>query len=141
MPLTPELMRERIKAVVVVQATPMNRDGSLDLNGLKVNTQFLIEKCAGKRVVLVPVGSTGEAYALSDAERLKVIETVVDCAAGRLPVVAGTASAGTDHTIELSQSAQNAGVDGVQVVLPYYHVPSEAGLVGHFLKLADALNI
>jgi 4-hydroxy-tetrahydrodipicolinate synthase len=134
-------MHEKIKAVVVVQATPLNRDGSLDLYGLKVNTQFLVERCAGKRVVLVPVGSTGEAYALSDGERLKVIETVVDCAAGRMPVVAGTASAGTERTIELSKAAQSAGADGVQVVLPYYHVPSEAGLVRHFLKLADALDI
>ncbi len=141
MPLKPELMRETIKAVVVVQATPLNQDGSLDLDGLKANTQFLLERCAGKRIVLVPTGSTGEAFALSDAERLKVIETVITCAAGRLPVVAGTASAGTERTIEFSKAAQSAGADGVQVVLPYYHVPSEEGLVRHFLKLADALNI
>jgi len=141
MQLTSELMREKIKAVVVVQATPMNRDGSLDLNGLKANTQFLVERCAGKRAVLVPTGSTGEAYALSDAERLKVIETVIACAGGRLPVVAGTSAAGTERTIEFAQAAEKAGADGVQVVLPYYHVPSEEGLVRHFLKLADALNI
>jgi 4-hydroxy-tetrahydrodipicolinate synthase len=141
MPLTPELLQEKIEAVVVVQATPMNRDGSLDLDGLKANTQLLIERCAGKRVVLVPTGSTGEAYALSDAERLKVTETVISAAAGKLPVVAGTASAGTERTIELSKAAESAGADGVQVVLPYYHVPSEDGLVRHFLRLADALNI
>jgi 4-hydroxy-tetrahydrodipicolinate synthase len=141
MPLTPEIMRETIKAVVVVQATPLNRDGSLDLEGLRSNTKFLVERCAGKRLVLVPTGSTGEAYALSDAERLKVIETVIDCAAGKLPVVAGTAAAGTELTIELSKAAENAGADGVQVVLPYYHVPSEQGLVRHFLKLADALRV
>jgi len=134
-------MREKIKAVVVVQATPMNHDGSLDLGGLKANSQFLIEKCTGKRVVLVPTGSTGEAYALSDAERLKVIETVVGITAGKLPVVAGTAAAGTERTIELSKAAESAGADGVQVVLPYYHVPSDGGLVRHFLRLADALNI
>ena len=58
-----------------------------------------------------------------------------------MPAVAGTASAGTEHTIELSRAAQSAGADGVQVVLPYYHVPSEAELVRHFLKLADALDI
>lgn len=141
MPLTPELMREKIKAVAVVQATPLNHDGSLDLDGLKANTQFLVERCAGKRLVLVPVGSTGEAYALSDAERLKVIETVVRAAAGKLAVVAGTSAAGTENTIALSQAAESAGVDGVQVVLPYYHVPSEEGLVRHYLKLADALKI
>ena len=141
MPFTPEVMREKIKAVVVVQATPLNHDGSLDLDGLKANTQFLVERCFGKRVVLVPTGSTGEAYALSDAERLKVIETVISAAAGKLAVVAGTASAGTEHTIELSKAAESAGADGVQVILPYYHVPSEEGLVRHFLRLADALKI
>jgi 4-hydroxy-tetrahydrodipicolinate synthase len=134
-------MRETIKAVTIVQATPMNRDGSLDLDGLKANTRFLMERCAGKRVVLVPTGSTGEAYALSDSERLKVIETVIDCVAGKLPVIAGTAAAGTDGTIELSRAAENAGADGVQVVLPYYHVPSDEGLVRHYLRLADALSI
>jgi 4-hydroxy-tetrahydrodipicolinate synthase len=100
-----------------------------------------MERCAGKRVVLVPTGSTGEAYALSDSERLKVIETVIDCVAGKLPVIAGTAAAGTDGTIELSRAAENAGADGVQVVLPYYHVPSDEGLVRHYLRLADALSI
>jgi hypothetical protein len=88
-------MRERIKAVVIVQATPMNRDGSLDLKGLKANTRFLVERCRGRRIVLVPTGSTGEAYALTDGERLRVIETVVECAGGKIPVVAGTAAAGT----------------------------------------------
>ncbi len=141
MPLKPETMREAIKAVVVVQGTPLNRDGSLDLEGLRANTRFLVERCAGRRMVLVPTGSTGEAYALTDAERLKVIETVIDCAAGKLPVVAGTAAAGTEHTIELSKAAESAGADGVQVVLPYYHVPSEQGLVRHFLRLADALHV
>ncbi len=134
-------MRERVKAVMVVQATPFNADGSLDLDGMRANTQFLVERCRGRRFVLVPTGSTGEAYALSDGERLKVIETVVDTVAGALPVVAGTAAAGTEQTIALSQAAEKAGADGVQVVLPYYHVPSEDGLVRHFLRLGDALQI
>jgi 4-hydroxy-tetrahydrodipicolinate synthase len=134
-------MRETIKAVVVVQATPMNRDGSLDLEGLRANTKFLADRCSGKRLVLVPTGSSGEAYALSDAERIRVVETVIDASAGRLPVVAGTAAAGTELTIELSRAAAKAGADGVQVVLPYYHVPSEEGLVRHYWKLADSLSI
>ena len=67
-------IRETVKAVVIVLATPFNRDGSLDLKGLEVNTKFLVGRCRGKRFVLVPAGSTGEAYAMSDAERLKVLE-------------------------------------------------------------------
>jgi 4-hydroxy-tetrahydrodipicolinate synthase len=141
MPLSPHAMREKIKAVVIVQTTPFNKNGSLDLEGLKANTKFLVERCAGKRFVLVPTGSTGEAYALSDAERLKVIETVIDCAGGKLPVMGGTGAAGTDQAIRLSQAAEKAGADGVQVVLPYYHVPSDEGLVQHYWRLADALGI
>src|ERR1039458_2790249 len=91
MALSPNEMREKIKAVVIVQATPLNRDGSLDLDGLKANTEFLLERGKGKRIVLVPTGSTGEAYALSDQDRLRVIETVVNTVAGQVPVVAGTA--------------------------------------------------
>jgi 4-hydroxy-tetrahydrodipicolinate synthase len=141
MALKPEAMLEKIKAVVAVQPTPLNRNGSLDLEGLRANTRFLVERCAGKRLVLVPTGSTGEAYALSDEERLKVIETVVETAGGRIPVVAGTAAAGTELTITLSAAAEKLGADGVQVVLPYYHVPSEDGLARHFLRIADALSI
>ncbi len=141
MALSPSEMREKIKAVIAVQATPMNQDGSLDLAGLAANTEYVIDRSKGRRIVLVPTGSTGEAYALSDSERLQAIETVVAAAAGRVPVVAGTAKAGTEQTICVSQAAEHAGADGVQVVLPYYHVPSEEGLYRHFARLGDALNI
>ena len=141
MALSPDEMRERIKAVVIVQATPFNQDGSVDLAGLKANTEYLVERCRGKRFVFVPTGSTGEFYALSSAEQIKVFETVIDTTAGAVPVVAGTAAAGTPPTIALSQAAQQAGADGVQVVLPFYHVPSEEGLYRHFADLADALEI
>ena len=60
--MSPEQMREKVKAVVIVLATPFNRDGSLDLEALRANTRFLVERCRGKRFVLVPAGSTGEAY-------------------------------------------------------------------------------
>ena len=141
MAISPETMRERVKAVIIVLATPFNADGSLDIAGLRANTRFLVDECKGRRFVLVPTGSTGEAYALSDNERIKVIETVIDTVAGSLPVVAGTAAASTEQTIALSMAAESAGADGVQVVLPYYHVPSEEGLVRHYLRLADALHI
>jgi 4-hydroxy-tetrahydrodipicolinate synthase len=141
MALTPEEMREKINAVVVVMATPFNEDGSIDFQGLKANTQFLVDRCRDKRFVLVPTGSTGEYYAMSPDEQIKVIETVIETVDGQLPVVAGTAAAGTQQTIALSQAAEKAGADGVQVVLPFYHVPSEEGLYRHFVEVADALDI
>ena len=141
MALSPAEMKERIKSVVIVQATPFNKDGSLDIEGLKANTQFLVERCKGKRFVFVPTGSTGEFFALSREEQMTVIETVIDTTAGAVPVVAGTAAAGTERTITLSKDAEKAGADGVQIVLPFYHVPSEEGLYQHYVRIADALNI
>ena len=141
MAISPDEMRERVKGIVIVQATPFNRDGSLDIEGLKANTQFLIERCKGKRFVFVPTGSTGEFYAMSNAERIEVIETVIETTAGAVPVVAGTAAAGTEQAIAMSQAAEKAGADGVQVVLPFYHVPSEEGLYRHFARLGDAMDI
>lgn len=141
MPLSPEEMREKVKAVVIVLATPFNLDGSVDSDGLKANVQFLVERCQGKRFVLVPTGSTGEYYAMHPDEQIRVIEAVIDTVDGQLPVVAGTAAAGTPQTIALSQAAERAGADGVQIVLPFYHVPSEEGLYRHFVQVADALHI
>ena len=141
MVMSPEEMREKIKAVVIVMATPFNQDGSVDFDGLKANTRFLVERCQGKRFVLVPTGSTGEYYAMHPEEQIRVIETVIETADGQLPVVAGTAAAGTPQTIALSQAAEQAGADGVQVVLPFYHVPSEEGLYRHYVEIADALHI
>jgi 4-hydroxy-tetrahydrodipicolinate synthase len=139
--MSPDEMREQIKAVVIVMATPFNQDGSVDFDGLEANTRFLVERCQGKRFVLVPTGSTGEYYAMHPEEQIRVIETVIQTVDGQLPVVAGTAAAGTPQTIALSQAAERAGADGVQIVLPFYHVPSEEGLYRHYVEIADALHI
>lgn len=141
MALAAEQMRDRVKAVVIALATPFNRQGDLDLPGLRANVQYLVERCRDKCLVFVPTGSTGEYYAMSPDEQIEVIETVIETSAGAVPVVAGTAAAGTRQTIALSQAAQRAGADGVQVVLPFYHVPSEEGLYRHFVEVADALDI
>ncbi|MEM2740159.1 MAG: dihydrodipicolinate synthase family protein, partial [Candidatus Bathyarchaeia archaeon] len=92
-------------------------------------------------MVLVPTGSTGEFYALNDEERREVIYTVVDAANGKIPVIAGTMRAGAKWTAELSRYAEDVGADGVMVVLPYYHVPGEDGLLEHYKKIANSIDI
>jgi len=128
-------------AVLVVQLTPFKENGKLDIEGLKDNTSFLVEKGKDKGLVLVPTGSTGEHYAMLDDERKEVIKTVVDVANGKVPVIAGTGHSGTFPTIEYSKYAQDVGADGVMVVLPYYHVPEEEGLYQHYAKISEALDI
>lgn len=141
--MEPEKLREFLRkgAVLVVQLTPFKENGELDLEGLRENTEFLVEKGSGKGLVIVPTGSTGEFYALLDDERRKVIETVVDVAGGKVPVIAGTGHSGTKPAIEHSKYAEDVGADGVMVVLPYYHVPEEEGLYQHYAKIAEAIDI
>jgi 4-hydroxy-tetrahydrodipicolinate synthase len=92
-------------------------------------------------MVLTPVGSTGEKYALTDEEWRKVVKTVVDAANGRIPVVPGASHSGTRVAVERARYAQDVGADGVMVVLPYYHVPEEEGLYLHYKRICDSIKI
>ncbi|MEM3693643.1 MAG: dihydrodipicolinate synthase family protein [Candidatus Bathyarchaeia archaeon] len=141
--MEPEKLRDYLMkgTVVIVQITPFKNGEELDLEGLKENTAFLVEKRHYGPMVLVPTGSTGESYALNDEERKKVIKTVIDVSNGKVPVIAGTHRAGTKWTIEHSKYAEDAGADGVMVVLPYYHVPGEEGIFRHYKQIADAVEI
>lgn len=141
--MEPEKLREYLRkgAVLVVQTTPFDENEELDLEGLKTNTEFLVEKRDLGPLVLVPTGSTGEFYALNDDERRKIISTVIDAANGKVPVIAGTMRAGAKWTSEHCKFAEDAGADGVMVVLPYYHVPTEEGLYRHYKKIAESIEI
>ncbi len=90
---------------------------------------------------LVPCGTTGEASTLSTAEHLRVVELVVQAAAGRVPVLAGAASNDTRHAIELARGCKQLGAAGTLQVTPYYNRPSQAGLVAHFTAIAEASEL
>jgi len=143
MGMAPEKLREFLMrgAVLCVQLTPFTKDDEVDIEGLRENTRFLIERSKGKPLVLIPTGSTGEHYALTEEERKKVIKTVIDEANGKVPIIAGTGHSGTKVAVELSKYAEDVGADGVMIVLPYYHVPEEEGMYRHFKAIADAVDI
>ena len=86
---------------------------------------------------LVPVGTTGESPTLSHEEHDLVVETVVNEAAGRIPVIAGAGSNNTAETVRLVQAAKAAGADAALVVTPYYNKPTQRGLIAHFTAAAD----
>lgn len=141
--MEPEKFREFLMkgAVFCVQLTPFKENEDIDYEGLKENTKWLIEQSKGEPLVLVPVGSTGEKYALTDEEWKKVVKVVVDVANGKVPVVPGASHSGTKVAIERAKYAQDVGADGVMVVLPYYHVPEEEGLFLHYKKICDSIEI
>jgi 4-hydroxy-tetrahydrodipicolinate synthase len=143
MPINLDELKKRLKGMIPVQYCPYTKGGELDLEGLKENTEFLIDfaTAGNKDVVIMTNGSTTECFANSIEEQKKVIKTVVDTVAGRLPVVAGVSQPGTKLTIELAKYAEEVGVDCAMVVPPYYHHASKEGMYRHYKEIADSIGI
>ena len=127
-----------IEGAITAMVTPFTESGELDVEGLKRNVRFQID---GGISGLVPLGTTGESPTVSDDERETVIKTVVAAAAGRVPVIVGTGTNSTEHSIELSKQAEELGADAVLVVSPYYNKPTQEGLYRHFKAIAESISI
>ena len=124
-----------IEGIIPALITPFSsttRD--LDLDGLRANIESLI--AAGVHGI-VPCGSTGESATLDFEEHELVIEAAVDCANGRVPVIAGTGSNNTKEALRFTNAAKDSGVDAVLVISPYYNKPNRSGLIKHFTAIAD----
>lgn len=121
-----------------VCVTPFDAEGRVDLDGLRRYVDWQIAEGVHG---LIPLGSTGEFLSLTRDERAAVAETVITQTAGRVPVLIGTAAEWTDEAVALSREAESLGADGVMLVPPYYSSPTEAELVAHFTKVAEALSI
>jgi 4-hydroxy-tetrahydrodipicolinate synthase len=116
--------------------TPFDESGKLDLNGAVTLARWLIDHGTEG---LVLAGTTGESPTLSDDEKCDLWRTVAESVT--VPVVAGTGSNDTQHTVELTRRATGCGVAGVLVVTPYYSRPSQPGLEGHFRAAAAATSL
>ncbi len=90
---------------------------------------------------LVPCGTTGESPTLSHEEHRRVVELCVKTAAGRVPVVAGAGSNATAESIDLVRHAKAVGADAALVATGYYNKPSQAGLIAHFTKISEAVDL
>lgn len=98
------------------------------------------QKNAGVRGVMV-CGTTGESGLLELEEQVDVVSTAVSAAKGHMPVVAGAGAASTAKAVKLAVAAERAGADGLLLVCPYYHRPTQAGLIAHFRAIADATSL
>ncbi len=127
-----------IQGSIVALVTPMTEDGAVDNASLKKLIEFHIEQGTD---ALVAVGTTGESATLDDDEHCHVIKTVVDCVAGRIPVIAGTGANCTREAIHLTQKAKQAGADACLLVTPYYNKPTQEGLYLHYKAVAEAVDI
>lgn len=128
---------EAFAGLSVAITTPF-RDGAVDYDALRTQIDFQVE--AGT-TCLCPVGTTGECPTLSHDEHERVIASVVEIAAGRIKVMAGTGSNSTAEALRLSKFAEKHGADAALVVAPYYNKPTQEGFYQHYKALAEAVGI
>ena len=118
--------------------TPFARDGSLDEKALRALVDWQIAEGIH---FLVPCGSTGEAATLTSVEHRRVVEIVVEQAAGRVPICAGAGSNDTRRAIAQSKEMQAAGATHLLHVSPMYNKPPQRGLIAHFRAIAESTSL
>jgi 4-hydroxy-tetrahydrodipicolinate synthase len=122
--------------VQTAMVTPFNVDGSLNLAESRRLAAHLVDVQGNDALVIN--GTTGESPTTTDAEKLALLEAVIDEVGDRAKIVAGVGTFDTHHTIELAHQAEQAGAHGLLVVTPYYSRPPQDALADHFLTVADA---
>ena len=103
--------------------------------------RIIEDQIAGGTDAIVITGTTGESATMTDAEHREAIRYTVEQVKGRIPVVAGTGSNETSYAIELSKYAEQVGADALLLVTPYYNKCTQNGLIAHYTKIADSVNI
>jgi 4-hydroxy-tetrahydrodipicolinate synthase len=126
-------MALKLSGTLTALVTPFLPDGSLDLPALARLVEWQIESGVDG---LVPCGSTGEAATLSHDEHMRVVRHVVEVAAKRVPIVAGTGSNSTREAVELTSAARSAGADAALLISPYYNKPTQEGIYQHYRTVA-----
>ncbi len=126
----------RFGRVLTAMVTPFDNDGRLDLDTAGRLARWLQEQGNDGLVV---AGTTGEAPVLTDDERLSLFAAVIEAVS--IPVVAGTGTNDTAHSVHLTREARALGAAGVLAVCPYYNRPSQAGIEAHIRAMAAASDL
>ena len=126
----------RFGAVVTAMATPFDADGHVDLDGAATLARHLADNGSDGLVV---TGTTGEGPTLSDSERIDLWAVVAS--AVTVPVIAGSGTNDTAHSVELTRAASELGAAGILAVTPYYNRPSQSGIEAHFAAMAAATKL
>ncbi|GJD49612.1 4-hydroxy-tetrahydrodipicolinate synthase [Methylobacterium crusticola] len=128
-------MTTSFRGVFTVMITPFSPGGGVDLAALAAFTDWQIRQGVHG---LIPLGSTGEFLSLSEEERVSVARTVIDAAAGRVPVLVGTGAEDTREAVRLTRQAEALGADGAMIIPPFYSTPTDDELVHHYATIAAA---
>ena len=126
------------KGAITAIVTPFGENGDIDEKSFRKLVDFQIKN---KIDGIVPCGTTGESPTLNHQEHQKVIETAIDSANGKIPIIAGTGSNSTSEAISMTKKAADAGADASLQVCPYYNKPTQEGLFMHFSGIAKSVDI
>lgn len=124
--------------LITAMVTPFNNDGNVDYEASKELAKALVK--TGSDGILIG-GTTGESPALSNIEKLELFKSVKEAVGDSSDVIAGTTDNNISESIKLSIEAQKLGVDGLLLTVPAYNKPTQEGLLAHFSKIADSIEI
>lgn len=127
-----------IKGSIVALITPFKEDGSVDFDRLRELVEWHIEQ---KTDAILVLGTTAETPTLTESEEDEIVRISIEQAAGRVPIIVGSGSNSTQKAVEHSIKFEQMGADALLVITPYYNKASKAGMVKHFMTVADAVNI
>ncbi len=131
-------MRTPLTGLGTALVTPFTRDGAVD----EAAVRLLVRRQVAAGVHFVsPCGTTGEAPTLSQAEKLRIVEIVLDEVAGRVPVLPGAGGYDTREVIALTRAFEQMGVGGILSVTPYYSKPTQDGLYEHYKAIAGSTGL
>lgn len=127
----------KIKGIITAMVTPLSEDGINEAATRKLVNKLINDGVHG----LFVLGTNGEFYALSEAEKLALVKIVVDEAAGRVPVFAGSGGISTEEVIKVTNQFAELGVDAVSVITPYLIKLSDEELIQHYQTIALNTNL
>ncbi len=131
-------MMQALKGSLVALVTPMQEGGEVDYESLEKLIDWHINQGTNG---IVSVGTTGESATLDVDEHVQVIKHTVEHVNSRVPVIAGTGANSTSEALELTQESKQNGADFALIVTPYYNKPTQKGLISHYTKLANEVDI
>ena len=129
---------QALQGSLVCLVTPLLKNGDVDYESLSNLLDWHIDN---ETDGIVSVGTTGESATLNVKEHIDVIDYSVKYVQNRIPVIAGTGANSTDEAVELSLEAKLKGADYVLLVTPYYNKPNQKGLLAHYEKIANNVDI
>ena len=128
----------KIQGSIVALVTPMNADGSVDLDSMRRLMDWQIEEGTDAFVI---VGTTGESPTVNVDEHAELIRVAVEHSGKRVPIIAGAGGNSTAEAIVLTRYSKMAGADATLQVVPYYNKPTQEGMYQHFKSIAEAVDL